>query len=432
MKTTLIEALRAEVRKNPKITREALKQKARAIRGADFNDATFRTTYRELRMAGPGSPQPATFTGKLDADLALAKSQQASATQRALEKAYQKLLERKAVEDSILEVFKTTHQNWEPKISVMPPLKTKKDASVEEAVLLLSDIHIGQEVLAQRTGGYGLYNPGMYLARLKLIEDKVRDLLTNHVTTNIRRLHIIFLGDIVHGNLKHAAEVNINSPVAIQHYLAIQTLAQFIIRLNGLVPVSCYGAAVGNHGRWPDQKKMPTGDRFSNFDWLVYSSIKHALEVSGSGISFRLEENPFMLVDIQNHRFHCSHGDHLKGGDKQFGVPIHTMARQVMSVSQRSLQMNEKAVNYYLVGDKHKHIQLPLASGAFIMNGAFPGTDDYSLSGYYTPIRPMQLLFGVHAKYGKSWTYELLLHHAKTSAKIPYDLPPMLRRYVQK
>lgn len=344
------------------------------------------------------------------------RSRLAQETAAAALRKYNELLQKQELDDQVVEVFSQQLQESfgsTLNINIRQHPKVYRGQSLdEEAVLVLSDTHVGKIVEANETNGFGYYNPLRYLTKLQHLTDKVAHIINERNGYKhgnpIRRLHIMLLGDLVDGMLNHAEEIPGHTYVSQQVQLAALSLFQSIARLSLVVDeVKVYGLG-GNHARWPNQKKPPTTGRFSNLDTIVLEWIQSLFEISPiKNVSFQLTRSLHQIVDILGFRFCTAHGDHLKGGDKAMGVPIHAIAREINSMTQRLAARHEKVPRYYIVGDKHKRIELPTARGAFMVNGAFPGTDGYSLSGGFSETLPEQLFFGVHPVFGKSWTYNM-------------------------
>lgn len=329
---------------------------------------------------------------------------------------YQEVLREQELDDRVAAIWDRQLQESLGRtlhIHVRQPTKVFRGTSVpEEAVLVLSDTHVGKLVESTETNGFGYYNPLRYLTKLQHLTSKVAHIIqerNDYKNGNpIRRLHVMLLGDLVDGMLNHAEEIPGHTYVSQQCQLAALSLFQSIAQLSLVVDeVKVYGLG-GNHARWPNQKKSPTTGRFSNLDTIVLEWMQSLFEVSPiKNVQFELTRSLHQIIDILGFRFCASHGDHLKGGDKAMGVPIHAIAREISSMTQRMAARGEKVPRYYIVGDKHKRIELPTARGAFMINGAFPGTDGYSLSGGFSETLPEQLFFGVHPTYGKSWTFNM-------------------------
>lgn len=344
---------------------------------------------------------------------------------------YNKLLTRVAAEREIIDQFKdvVSHALSETlHIFVSPPPTPKKSShSEEQAVLVISDSHVGKYVSPHRTLGFGNYSPTIFLDRLAFIEEAVSSLILHHVVNPVEELNILLLGDLVEGMLSHSEEVPERLFVADQVLLASLAFYQMIAGLASVVPkVTCRGV-VGNHGRWPSQKKMPTAGRFSNFDFVVMGQVQALLEAAGpSNAVFILEEDPFQVFDIYSWRFKVGHGDHLRGGDKSMGIPAHAIGREQNATTQRYAAKGMRPPDYYIVGDKHRAFVGPTATGRFLINGAFFSEDEFAMSMNFSPCRPFQLFFGVHPDHGRSWSYDLSLDNAKAGAGKKFKLPARL------
>lgn len=359
------------------------------------------------------------------ARLDLKTSEASQATKRYKQLVAQKALEQEIVEDFRETVAEAVFGGWKLPERVAPiPKLSRSQHTPESAVLTISDSHVGKFINPEHTLGFGNYNPWRYIEILQHIENTVINLLKNNIENPIQSLHILFLGDLVEGMLNHAQEVPNRSLIADQAILAATTFYQFVSRLSKHVPkVICRGVG-GNHARWPSQKKVPTENRYSNMDYIVLGWIKSLLETGNNpNVQFDLEEAPFQVFDIEGWRFKIGHGDHLKGGDKAMGVPAHAIGRETNATTQRYAAKGLKAPDYYLVGDKHRHISLSTATGRYMVNGAWFDSDDYAMSSNFTPGRPFQYFFGMHPRIGKSWQYDLMLDIAPKLEKCPYALP---------
>jgi calcineurin-like phosphoesterase family protein len=285
--------------------------------------------------------------------------------------------------------------------------KVGKNGSPQSALLVFSDTHVGKVVKPDQTLGFGGYNFDIFLRRLKRLERSVTSILQDHTTTNVPEIVVAMLGDMLDGNLNHAAEAGQHNTLFSQFYSAGHAIAQFFQRISHLAPLRIV-TAVGNHTRWGTQHKMPTENRYSNLDQFLYAYVA-ALLRDNKRISFALDRQPFALFDVQGYAFYGGHGDHLKGGDKALGIPNHSVGRSVSSTVQMFATANRRPPNYYLFGHLHRPITLPHALGEVIINGGFPGIDGYALMSGFVPSFPSQKLFLVHPKFGRSACYDLRL-----------------------
>jgi hypothetical protein len=404
--------------------------------------------HAELLAAAEGEAVPATviveenegvsLPAKTLADTTVEEDLEASRARILLEEAriskrkYQEVLTERALEDRLVDVFRERLQAFLPSARTPEPAfhpVVRMGRRPESAALLISDTHVGQVVSSTQTNGFGNYCPRVYCERLQYLQEKVLEVLAQH-SAGIDELHVFLLGDIVHGGLNHGAEREDNCVIADQFQLATWTLHQFLCALAFRVPSIQVHTVVGNHGRWPGQHKMPTKNRFSNLDHLVYSALQLSLKVHGlTNIHLHLNDAPRQVVEIKGSRFLAAHGDHLRGGDRQFGVPIHSMTRDVNATVQRYAAAEDRPVDYFLVGDKHRSMSLPLARGEYIVNGSMVGVDEFAMS--FSPGEAMQLLFGVDEKERKTWSYAIKVGHAPALLACPYSLPEQIQYLVK-
>jgi len=336
----------------------------------------------------------------------------------ALNVKYKKAVEQASVTDQLVELAKDLAPI---KYSSMPLVipKERGGGRAQSAVLLLSDTHVGQIVSPDQTLGFGGYNFDTFLNRLQFLEDGVTSILQDHTTTQIDELVICLGGDMLDGALAHGAEAKQKNTLFNQFYGAGHALAQFIRNLAPHVPSVRLQCVVGNHPRWGTQHKMPTENRYSNLDHFLYAYLQ-ALTGEVKNVSWNLNKQPFSLFNVQGFRFHLSHGDHLRGGDKALGIPNHAVGRMVSSTTQLYGKHDLASPHYYLLGHMHRGIQLPHARGSVLVNGGFPGLDTYGLISGFSPVDPSQLFFFVHPKFGKTATYDIQLKFATNNH---YELP---------
>lgn len=280
-------------------------------------------------------------------------------------------------------------------------------SSPQSAVLAFSDTHIGAVVKPEQTLGLGNYNFDIFLRRLARLERSVRSIVNDHTTTQISELVIPILGDMLDGALSHSAESGQPNTILSQFYAGGHAMAQFLRNLSDLAPLRLYGV-VGNHTRWQNQHRMPTKNRNSNYDMLLYMFVQ-ALTRDIPKIQWNLDWQPFAVFDVQGYTFYCGHGDNLRGGDKALGIPSHAMGRMVSTTSQLLTRAEQKAPHYYLMGHLHRPISIPHSRGEVIVNGAFPGIDGFALGEYFNASYPSQKFWLMHPKFGRSATYDLRL-----------------------
>jgi len=306
-----------------------------------------------------------------------------------------------------------------------PPLanwKPHTHGTPQDAVLLLSDTHIGKVVEPDQTMELGCYNFELFLRRLARLERSVKSILQDHTTTDVPTVHVCMLGDMLDGALVHSVEAGQENTMFEQLYSAGHALAQFLRGLSQVAKVEVR-TSVGNHTRWQNQRKMPTTNVYSNFDQVLYAYVE---ALTHDCAKFYLDKQPFARFQVCGWNFIATHGTHLRGGDRVLGIPSHSIGRNVMAHAQLAVRSGQPVPNYYCVGHLHRPIEVPHTLGDFTVNGAFPGVDGFGLMEAFNSSRPLQRFFLVHPEFGKTADYKLFLDKGDREEH-HYTLPDKFR-----
>ena len=383
-------------------------------------------TVKAVEQACARNDIPATapeVTGTLQEDLEARDNSFWQRQFEALNKKYEKaLLSANAVERLVGAVRDMAPKSYDRAPAIIKDKALRNHGTAQSAVLMLSDQHVGAVVDPGQTLDFGGYNFPIFLARLKYLESSIISIVRNHITTPVPELVIAMLGDFLDGALQHSAEVGQVNPMFNQFFMGAHATVQFLRNLSPYFPAMRIYSTVGNHPRMQNQKKMPTKNRHSNFDQFAYALIRELLRDVPS-IKWDLDAQPYQIFEVNGFVFYAGHGDNLRGGDKNLGIPNHAIGRVVSTTTQLLNKYNRKSPNYYLYGHLHRNISLPHATGDVLINGGFVGVDGFGLSESFTPADPMQRLFFVHPRYGKTASYDIGLKWAEVTEQPPYVLP---------
>lgn len=331
---------------------------------------------------------------------------------------------REILEQRIVDEFRSHLCDLPQSISVRLPPIVQASPSADVAVLVVGDVHIGQVVDPAESEGLGTYNPAVMIARVHHLQQEVMRILKNHPP---KKLLLLFAGDMLHGQLGHTMEDDLTLPIAIQTDLALHTFFPFVAGLSRVVPEIEIHGVVGNHGRWPGMRKMPTDRRWSNLDSILYMSLAALCEHSGlSNVFYEHRISSRRMIDVDNFRIELLHGDEIRGGS----FCVSGMTREVTNATLRNVQVGRRAPDLFICGDKHFSASLPFGTGAFIVNGSFVGTDNFGLN--FIPSPPSQTLFFLDPALGRTVTHDIRLAHAEFPDPLPYDLKPHLHQLVMR
>lgn len=325
-----------------------------------------------------------------------------------------------AQRERLLETFRQAVEECRFSCVIEPPsISENPRRQPHSAVLLISDTHVGKVCSPRETEGRAIYNPAHFVARLGLLERGVTELLQDGPPVD--ELVVLLLGDIVEGCLDHGAEREENLLLSHQFVLATHLLAQFLMRLAGVVPaIRVYGLG-GNHSRWPGQRRPPTTGRESNLDHLVYRGIEMIAGAAGiRNLHFSLSEASRQTIRVKSSVLAALHGDQIRGGEF-FTAGI---KREVYSSVLRRAPDGDLP-DLWVTGDKHVPQSLSIGTGRWVINGAFVGEDGYSQQ--FAPARASQTLMWICPEKGRFLLAEINLDSANPSDTTPYELPPSLK-----
>ena len=267
------------------------------------------------------------------------------------------------------------------------------DASVEEhicgadagteAVLVFSDWHYGMTT----DNVFNKYNTSICLERVEHVVSQTVQRLLLHKCS---KLHIVVLGDVLHGGIHCGARVASEELVADQLMQVSEILAQAIEYLSQYVEHTCVYSTYGNHARTIQNKKDSI--HRDNMERIVPWWLRQRLKGLENITIVSEEENEFLFVEACGHQFVAAHGD-LDS--------VKSSPRLLATLFQKKYGMD---IEYVLLGDKHHRESFDEVGICAMICGSLCGTDDYANSKRLYS-RPEQLLLivteddGVDAEY---------------------------------
>lgn len=281
----------------------------------------------------------------------------------------------------------------EPEVPVIPDLKIKpfkvgvKQRDEEDIGIAIADHHVGRETAS--------YNPTIYKSRMNYLLDSVMTIINLH--RPVRNVHVFMLGDMVHGESiykgGHIEECKVGAYGQIHEY-AIPTLSTFLVSLSqGVSKVDWYGVR-GNHGKY-DKTAVPR----TNWDNFLYQGLNTYLQ-NQKNITGHVSTDFYQLVNIKGFRFFLIHGDQVRSSQ---GIPLFALRRKYQEYYAYVGGFHYAYNAHWHVGGKD-HINSiadyticpPLVTG-----------DDWALEVIGRASSPIQLIFGVHSKFGRTFEYNL-------------------------
>lgn len=251
-----------------------------------------------------------------------------------------------------------------------------------EAVLVFSDWHYG--MVADNV--FNHYSTDICKKRVQAVVSNAIDRLALH---GCRKLHILILGDIVHGGIHVSARVASEELVVEQLMHASEMLAQAISELSKYADRTYVYSTYGNHGRViPDKKENIHSD---NIERLIGWWLEQRLSGNNRITVMPSSSSEFVFIKAYGHDICASHGD------------IDNVKKSPRLLSSLMHKMYGKDIECVILGDKHHRESFEELGVVSMICGSLCGADDYA-NGKRLYSLPGQLLLifdsdGLDAEY---------------------------------
>lgn len=260
-------------------------------------------------------------------------------------------------------------------------------------VLMVSDIHYGENVNPNEVPNGNCYSPEVAKARWdRLINNTI--LKTRSKDRPCKGIVVCFLGDDISGDIHdELKETNDKTPIDACMEVAsqkVKMLRAFEKEYGKVWVIS----VMGNHGR-TTKKPQSKGLAEHNYDSLVAAIVKKQMDCD-KNISFYTPKSGEAYFELNGVNFLATHGDRIgsRGGQGFIGCSA-TIARGQHKTRQAYAQIG-KPIDWLLIGHFHTPMQLEHT----IANGTTVGYSQYARDLKIEPSYPSQTLFFVNDKYG--------------------------------
>ena len=317
---------------------------------------------------------------------------------------YKQALKDANAQEQILEmnrlVINSLPQVETPKLSL-----PKGKHTTESAVLVGSCWHIGEVINKSEMGGLNEYNFDIFCRRLQYLVQTAISFTTDNMKTHaFSDLQVLLTGDmvsgIIHDELSQTNDLNIVEQATVGALVTAQAIQQLASAFPKVV-VTC---VVGNHGRVVPEKYFKHKQQI-NWDFVFYTNLALLLKQQ-KNVTFNIPLSFWAGVQIQNSKFLVMHGDLIKSWG---GIPFYGINRMVSKWIEIEAS-RQNYFQYFVASHFHNKAILQTAVGENILNASMKGGDEYATGlGLYS--KPVQMLFGVHPKYGKTWELSINTAH---------------------
>lgn len=254
-----------------------------------------------------------------------------------------------------------------------------------EAVLVFSDWHYGMTT----NNVFNTYDTDICKERVNHI---IHEASSRIILNSCKKLHIIVLGDLIHGNCHVSARVA-SEEVAVEQLMhASELLAQAICDLSQYVDETYVYVTYGNHARAvPNKQDSIHKDNMERFiPWWLEQRLKPYQDIH----VVEGDTNEFLFINACGHDICAAHGDL---------DTVRTSPRILTALFNKKYGKN---VEYILLGDKHHRESFEELGVTSMVCGSLCGADDYA-SDRRLYSEPSQLLLIVTPECGIDAEYRL-------------------------
>lgn len=264
------------------------------------------------------------------------------------------------------------------------PIVFDSDADAE-AILVFCDWHYGMTT----NNVWNRYDTEVCKRRVQEVVEKAAARLTLH---RCSKLHVVVLGDMIHGAIHVSARVASEELVCDQIMQSSEILAQAVNQLSRYADETKVYVTYGNHARTVADKK--DNIHRDNMERLIPWWLRERLKDNDRVEVMQESENEFLLIDACGHGYCASHGDldTVKTSPRLLPALLH--------------KRYGKEIEGIFLADKHHRESFEELGVDALLCSALCGTDDFA-NGKRLYSTPGQLMLIVNRKDGIDAEYRI-------------------------
>lgn len=305
-----------------------------------------------------------------------------------------------------------------------PPVPPKKPAPAGRKkhlrfpLLHLSDWHFEEVVKPAAVMNLNEYDATVACRRVYRVVQAFRDWCRTQQAGGVSmpELVVALNGDFLTGTL-HGLERHSSAPNVVRATLACGRLIALALRdLAGAFKSVRVVGTVGNHGRLPDDKKVPTKDPTRSFDYMAYAVARELLR-EARHVTWDLPDSYGAVYPVGGHTVYQGHGNFLK---QSLGI-IGYGARRFVSNLAANLGAAGQQLKYAVFGHFHQASSAEFAGVTAFIGPSLIGTQEHGFLSGGNINRPAQHCFVFDRDLGHTST-EIIYADGK-GYEGTYDVP---------
>lgn len=309
-----------------------------------------------------------------------------------------------------------------------PPKRTRRTTPVT-MVSSWTDWHYGDEVDAAEVVGMNAYNPSIAVARVEHVVDTTRVFVEDGAHP-VEEMVVVANGDLIsnmhqlhpQSGVDGARAAKQGANVAMVFAQALMEVAQIVPRVRVIAP-----ARGGNHDRTTHRPSTGKASAESSWAAMIYE-LAAALCANQPNITWHVPISYRAMFDVYGSRICAMHGDAMKGGGGNLGIPAYALKRVHDSNVRRSAAHARKRaadaltledalanlrgiVRHVLCGHFHTDVQWQIGDGYACIDPSLKGPDTFSVDVLERESPAAQKLRVFHPEHDMIGTHTIRCDH---------------------
>lgn len=301
-----------------------------------------------------------------------------------LTKENQELIKNSVIEDVVISKYEDRLNSGlfidgNKGIKIQPYTSTTKN---KEAVLMLSDFHLGETIEGIEVHFINEYNSQIMVQRL----DRIFYYFVHYCKKyNITKVNILLLGDLLsgchHSELQKTNEMDdVSCMFFLQEYLMNK-----LIEIEKEFTEIKVEILVGNHSRIPEGKPEYKKSAIMNYEYILAKQLKLAFDLIQKDnkqpkIKININQSLFNVINVADRKFLITHGHILSNGSNSFaGIPYYGLSMTASKLDGAFKQFESLQFDDILMGHLHCTSKVKTPIGNLYINGSVIGVGEFAL-----------------------------------------------------
>lgn len=289
------------------------------------------------------------------------------------------------------------------------------------AVMLFSDLHMGEVISADEILGLNAFDPEIATARVKRFFQAACE-IGPRWTTDCRceGLFLALGGDLISGDIHEELRITNGLTGHEQVREAVRLIVSGIRLALTVYPRVHVASVPGNYSRTTPKPTAKLYSRLS-YDTLIAQMVADAF-TGDDRVTFQIGASNDAVIPLLGHTAFLTHGDKMgTGGGQGFAGPILPIVRGTKKVEAQQARAQRRP-DIIL----HGHYHTSANPGPVFSNGSFPGYSEYGNGLRASLEPPQQWFFLVHETWGVRERVEVKLETPSAFTQPAASIPSVM------